>query len=230
MTLAGVDGCRTGWLCVVQRDSEVHVTIAPALDPWLHDTRPDLVVIDMPIGLPATGRRRCDTLARVALRPRRMSSLFPAPVRAVLSTSTYADACAIHRAVDGRALSKQTFFLLHRICELDDLLQRAAGLRDILHEGHPELSFATWNDGVPMSHPKRTPEGRRERQRHVDAVWPGAIERWRSRLPRSAYAEDDLLDAFAVLWTARRLADGSAVRRPDPPDHDATGLAMVIAS
>lgn len=230
MTLAGVDGCRTGWLCVVQRHTDVHVTIAPALEPWLDDTRPDVVVIDMPIGLPATGRRRCDALARAGLRPHRTSSLFPAPVRSVLSASTYADACAIHRAVDGRALSKQTFFLLRRIRELDDLLQRAPGLRGILHEGHPELSFATWNDGVPMRHPKRTPEGRRERQQRIDALWPGALALWRSRLPRAAYAEDDLLDAFAVLWTARRLAEGTASRRPDPPEYDATGLAMVIVS
>jgi len=40
---------------------------------------------------------------------------------------------------------------------------------------------------------------------------------------------DDLLDAFAVLWTARRIAEGKAVTLPARPPLDSFGLRMAIA-
>lgn len=230
MILAGIDGCRAGWLCVVEHDSRLDLHIAPALEPWLEQWCPDVAVIDMPIGLPDAGPRRCDTLARQALRPARASSLFPAPVRGALHLPCYASTCAAHRDIDGRALSKQTWFLLPRIREIDELLGAPSRWRGVLREGHPELSFATWNDDVPMTHAKRTAAGAAERRRRVDACWPGAVEAGRTTLPRGGWQENDLLDALAVLWTARRVAAGKAIRRPDPPDHDATGLAMAIVS
>ena len=39
---------------------------------------------------------------------------------------------------------------------------------------------------------------------------------------------DDILDAFALCWTARRLAAGDAIRLPELPPHDARGLRMEI--
>lgn len=230
MTLAGLDGCRAGWLCIVERDTRVDVHLAPALEPWLDAVRPDVVVIDMPIGLPDAGPRRCDSLVRHALRPSRASSLFSAPVRGALHLPTYEATCAAHRAIDGRALSKQTWFLFPKLREVDTLLQIRPEWRAVLHEGHPEVSFATWNGGTPMAHPKKTREGAIERQHVVDACWPGVLEQARASLPRGGWVDDDLRDACAVLWTARRVVAGTAVRRPDPPDIDRTGLAMSIVS
>ena len=64
----------------------------------------------------------------------------------------------------------------------------------------------------------------------VDTCWPGVLDHARQALPRRGWQDDDLLDALAVLWTARRLARGEAIRRPDPPDVDGTGLGMSIVS
>jgi len=38
----------------------------------------------------------------------------------------------------------------------------------------------------------------------------------------------DVIDAFAMLWTARRLRDGLARALPDSPVLDSRGLAMQI--
>lgn len=230
MRLAGIDGCRAGWLCVAECDSHPVVFLAAHLAPWLEAFQPQLAVIDMPIGLPDAGPRRCDVLARQALRPPRTSSLFPAPVRGVLHQPTYAAACAAHRALDGRALSKQTWFLLPKIREVDRLLQEGAAWRPVLHEGHPELSFATWRGGLPMSLSKKTVAGREERARCVASHWPTLLDEARAALPRAGWSDDDLLDACALLWTARRRAAGTAHVRPDPADRDATGLTMAIVS
>lgn len=230
MTIIGIDGCRGGWLCVCETHGELEALVAPTLAHLLERRMPDIVVIDMPIGLSPHGPRACDTLARRALAPTRASSLFPAPVRGALGHATYEVTCAAHRAIDGRAISKQSWFILPRIVEVDALVQKQPRWRDVLHEGHPELSFATWNGGAPMAHAKRTADGRAERRALVESRWPGAVARLAPTLPRGTYAPDDLLDAFAVLWTAHRLARGEAVARPDPPDHDATGLRMSITA
>ncbi len=229
MTLAGIDGCRGGWLCVVERGGVLTATITATLAAWLAAERPDLAVIDIPIGLTEADSRECDVLARQAL-PGRASSIFPAPVRGALGHDSYAAACAAHRACDGRAMSKQAWFILPKIAEVDALLQADPQWRAVLHEGHPELSFATWNGGRPMVAAKRTLLGRLDRRSLIEGRWPGRLEALAESLPRAAYQADDLLDACAVLWTADRLSKGKAVVRPAAPAYDETGLRMSIVA
>ena len=45
---------------------------------------------------------------------------------------------------------------------------------------------------------------------------------------RLGCAEDDALDALAALWTARRIAAGSAVQIPMAEERDGTGLVMEL--
>jgi predicted RNase H-like nuclease len=47
-------------------------------------------------------------------------------------------------------------------------------------------------------------------------------------VPVSLAADDDINDAFAVLWTARRIHAGRARGIPDPPERDARGIGMAI--
>jgi predicted RNase H-like nuclease len=41
-------------------------------------------------------------------------------------------------------------------------------------------------------------------------------------------ADDDILDAFAALWTAERITSGVAVTLPENKPLDSTGLPMRI--
>lgn len=225
--LLGVDGCEGGWLVVRLEADNLAASIQSTLADILASAPRDAVIaIDIPIGLPTSGARRCDVDARKLLGRGRASSVFPAPVRTTLGASTYAEACARHRRADGRAISKQCFALLPKIEEVDATLRTLADPQVRVREIHPELSFAVWNGGTAMPHAKRTLRGRTARSDLIDSYWPAARRSLMSKLPRGGWAADDLLDAFAALWTAGRIAAGTALRLPESPDPDASGLRM----
>ena len=134
---------------------EVLASFAPIAE-RVRAGRVDLVAVDMPMGLAERDRRRCDIEARRLLGPRR-GSVFPTPVRAVLDCETYAEALSVSRAVCGRGLSKQAWFLVPKIRELDGVVRDLPA--GALLEVHPELAFAALGGG-PMADPKRTAAGR----------------------------------------------------------------------
>ena len=165
-----------------------------------------LVGIDMVIGLPDEGARRCDVEVRARLGPRR-SSVFPAPLRAVLGAADYPAALAASRAVAGRGLPKQAWYLVPKIIEVRAAARQVG--RDRLVEIHPELAFASLA-GAPMAAPKRTAEGRRDRIAALTEVFPTA-ESLVSAPPRGAQP-DDVADALGA-----RLVRQAGARRDRPP-------------
>jgi predicted RNase H-like nuclease len=178
--------------------------------------------IDIPIGLAVDGARRADVEARQRLGPRR-SSVFPAPVRSVLAATTYEEACSLSRAACGKAISKQLFNILPKIREVDALVTPQRQRR--LFEMSPELSLAVLA-GAPMAHPKTTPAGRAERIDALGQVFGHAeIERHLGSAPRGA-GRDDILDAFAGAWTARRHAAAQHLELGG--DLDGRGLRMEV--
>src|SRR4029077_5268811 len=116
-----------------------------------------VVAVDVPIGLTESGPRECDVEARRVLGAPRASSVFPAPVRACLSATTYAQACEAHHRADGRRMSRQAFGILNKIREVNEMLMRDTRLQSRVREVHPEVCFAHWNRGKPMSHRKSRP-------------------------------------------------------------------------
>jgi predicted RNase H-like nuclease len=162
------------------------------------------VAVDIPIGLAPDGPRRADVEARRQLGPRR-SSVFPAPVRTVLGAASYEEACALSRAACGKAISKQLFNILPKIREVDALVTPLRQQR--VFEMSPELSLAVLA-GAPMHHAKTTAAGRAERLRVLgDVFGREEIAHHLRRAPAGARS-DDVLDAFAGAWTARRHAAG----------------------
>lgn len=229
----GVDGTRRGWVWVSASGSDVTCGVAPsAADLYALASPTTWVSIDVPIGLPRRGPRRCDVLARAFLGSPRSASVFSAPVRSVLEARDHADACRLHRAADGRAISLQAFHLLPKIRDVDAVLREAdaSGVALAWAEVHPEVSFARWNDGRPMTYAKRTTEGRAERRALIDDRWPGAFGACRARLRGHGVAYDDLLDAFAAAWSAERRRDGRAVTLPTIPEIDDVGRRMEIVT
>jgi predicted RNase H-like nuclease len=182
------------------------------------------VAIDIPIGLPESGPRQADIEARRQVGPRR-SSVFPAPVRSVLGSTTYVEACARSRQACGKAISKQLFNILGKIAEVDALV--TPSLQERLVEMFPEWSLAVLA-GAPMSQPKSTAAGRAERTAALGAVFGHeALSAHLRPLPPKTQA-DDVLDAFAGAWTARRLARGCALRVGG--EVDARGLRMEVVA
>ena len=144
MDIAGVDGCRAGWLCVHRRDGAIDGEVFTTFQRLLHSLPSStLIAVDIPIGLPTSGERTCDRMARQLLGAPRASSVFPAPVLAVARETDYLAACAKHKNIDGRALSRQAFAILPKILEVNELLWSMTDIRDRVKEIHPEVSFAT---------------------------------------------------------------------------------------
>lgn len=209
MIVAGVDGCHGGWAVAL---ATVHDIVDIRVVPTFADVlalRATAIAIDMPIGLLDAGPRACDVEARRRLGPRR-SSVFPAPLRPMLDATTYEDALRV------AGLSKQAYHLLPKIREVDGLMTPRR--QRTIVEAHPELCF-TRLLGQPCLAPKRTPEGRAERRAAVADL---PID----RPPRGA-AWDDVLDAAALVHTARRLAAG-AVERLGDGTRDRRGLRCEI--
>ncbi len=228
--VAGLDGCRGGWVLVRLPATApidagaVDARVVETLDPVLTDLASGRLVaaaIDVPIGLAARRPRACDLAARSMLGPRR-SSVFPAPVRAVLSATTYEEACRVSRAACGKAVSRQLFNIVGKIREVDRL--QSPELQDRLFEMHPELSF-TLLAGAPMRCHKATPEGRAERLGALRSAFP-AIDPTAPSWSLPGARPDDVLDALVGAWTARRSVAGTHVRLGG--EHDERGLRMEV--
>lgn len=189
--------------------------------------RPAVLCIDIPIGLPDQGAQVCDTEARVFIGARR-SSVFPAPLRPMLAASTYEKACEIGLANGGKKISKQAWAIVPKVREVDTALRGRSATTPAVREVHPEVCFAGWA-GAPMQYPKKSAEGKWERLRLVTVHFGGgAYEAVRQRHPGREVADDDILDAFAALWTAERVLAGTERTLPTAPPADRCGLPMEI--
>jgi predicted RNase H-like nuclease len=219
--LAGIDGCRAGWVAVIRDGDALETRVLTSEDELAAlFAQCAVVAIDIPIGLADDGARLCDVHARRFVR-NRGSSVFPAPLRSLIHVRDYAEANRLSRELQDRGISKQAFAIFPKVAQIDRVLQRHHELRERVHEIHPEVSFTMWNGGEGFAASKHTREGieaRRELARkHFGEIPP---------LPRGA-REDDLLDALAALWTAERIAAGRAQELGDA-HVDMTGLRMRI--
>jgi predicted RNase H-like nuclease len=145
--------------------------------------------------------------------------VFAIPPRPVWEQPAYANANQGCRELTGRGMSIQAWGLRRKLLEADEF-RRAAAPR--LYEVHPELSFAALGGGTPLADSKHTRAGlaaRRALLAQAGIVVP----------PRAAgAAEDDLLDAAAVAWSAARVAAGAAVTLNDPAQRADDGREIAI--
>jgi len=220
--IAGIDGCRGGWL-MVRRDLERGSADFLIFEHWRDLPAADMIAVDMPIGLPETGSRGCDLMARKKLGHRR-SSVFLGLRRPLLDFDSYA-AANDWAKTDGAGLSKQAWYLLDKIREIDEEI--SPDDQDRIRETHPELAFLALK-GAPLDHAKKTPAGFIERSTLLREAGLERIEQWLGMLTTKSAAADDLLDAAALALAAERMLRGEGARIPDDPPRDAQGLRMEI--
>jgi predicted RNase H-like nuclease len=212
--VAGVDGCAAGWIVATSND----VVVLPNL----RVEQFGLVGVDMPIGLLDGPPRACDVAARKYLGPAR-SSVFPAPPRAALACTDYTSALAVARAATGRGISKQTYNIMQKVAELDDLIaiNHVASKRECdLIEVHPECTFKMLNDDCNLPS-KKSIDGKLMRRRLLTEHFDIPLH-----APKGA-SIDDLLDAYAVLWSAQRFRRGEH-RVFGDGQRDSRGIEMRI--
>jgi predicted RNase H-like nuclease len=205
----GVDACKSGWVAIRLADT-VTAHFAEHIADLVAETDA-VVAIDIPIGLADSSHRKADELGREFLG-HRSSSLFMTPVRAALEAATHDLASAINRGHTGKGISIQAFSLRKSILQVDAWLPKAPCP---VIEIHPEMSFAELA-GAPLDERKKTwagAERRRELLAKAGIAFSGPLG-----LAGVDAGVDDVLDAAAAAWTARRYLLGDAIRTPESGD------------
>lgn len=234
--VAGVDGCRAGWFVVTLdledggERTQCLTTFKEVVD-VMRDAR--AVAIDIPIGFldaAVPGGRDCDRKARALLGPWRGRSVFSPPVWAALAEATWEAALDQNRrsSVHRIGISRECFNLFAKMREVDALMAPDPRLQRTIKEAHPELAFQAMS-GFPsgLIESKKSLPGRRRRLALLRAAGFTSVARSIGHRPPKV-AVDDVLDAYAACWSARRIAEGRGRRLPVRPPSDARGLRMEI--
>lgn len=209
MKVAGIDGCKKGWIAVLLEGKTIVEVKGfkdfEAVVGGLGGV--EFIGIDIPLGLPVTGDRKADILARERLGSR-WNTVFMALPRNVLKAPDYGAAKGL--AEPGKKPSLQLWGIREKILEVND----HPGLDSRFFEVHPEVSFCQMA-GEPLPS-KKTWNGF---WRRFELLAREGIE-----LPTNVEDEageagpDDVPDAAAAAWTALRKSEGRAVSLPAPPE------------
>ena len=234
--LAGVDGCRGGWVLAscegapgaarpriaILKDFEelVRMTV------WHYR-----VAVDMPIGLASGEKPRfCDVLAKEALPPGARSRVFMAPPRETLLAENPAEFQAMHLAARGRKAGIPVWGLMAKLRQVHEVMN--PDLQRRIVEFHPELTWQRLSGRALSS--KHKPEGIMQRLALLKGYMGDYItmEDLKSHSPAKP---DDVLDALSGLFAAHACSeiadfDGFAENRLPPicPPRDSRGLRMEI--
>jgi predicted RNase H-like nuclease len=234
--VAGVDGCRAGWVVVLL---EIGTGASRLLgcrtfsEVLALPEQPKVIAVDVPIGLLDRGEpggRACDREARTILG-RQGVRVFSAPTVPALDAyilgGDHATVSAANRTSSdaGIGLSRQAFCIMNKISEVD--AEMTPRLQEIVYEIHPEVSFRRANDGTPVAAPKRGASGRARRAAIVEELgFPS--DRFLTR-PRPLDSKpDDILDAAVACWTAFLIEKKDASSIPLAPPLSSRGLTMAI--
>ena len=211
--VVGVDWARPRWLTVRLTDDlppsiRTFRTIVELLEE-LADA--DAIAVDIPIGLPEFGPWRRAEREAVELVSR--ATIFPTFPAEVYEATSHSAAVAICRARGWQGISQQSY----RIWKLiEEVGPHALRVREV----HPEVSFWAMHGKRRLRASKHTWNGLFERRRllaNEGIVFPDLIE------PNAR--PDDVLDAAAAAWTARRIAAGTAGALPARREGDEPQIA-----
>lgn len=230
----GVDGCKAGWFWFrLSAPDDYQYGVVEKLDEIIETASDrDLILVDIPIGLPTEGTREsdfraCDREAREALEERK-SSVFPVPRREVADgllselkigqtegekAWKWKNARRVLnqrkppvRRGEGR-MTAQSFAILSKIAEVDDLLRESVRARQVIRETHPEVCFWALNPKGkgPMEFTKKHVLGFLERACLLEKCHEGAKDAIFAACRDPKYhgvGSDDIVDAMACAVTA----------------------------
>jgi predicted RNase H-like nuclease len=231
----GVDACPTGWIAlIIKQSQDWDLEIFKAIEQmWTKYNNANMILIDIPIGLRSSSGepRLCDSMARSYLTGKRSSCIFPTPCRKALDSTTYEEANRINRETTGKGLSKQTYNIMGKIREVDDLLREDEKASKTFIESQPEVCFTALNHDKPLENYKKEKQGIKQRLRLLEAYWRferTPFEIGQKTYKRSEVAIDDILDAW-VLGISAAFGRENLKYFPENYEYDEKGLPMRMA-
>jgi predicted RNase H-like nuclease len=193
--VAGVDGCKRGWVAVVLSDGRFCEArlLEGVRSSFAELAEMARIAIDVPIGY---GPRAADALARAVVGG---SSVFSIPERERFDAPF----------AEGGGISAQAHALGDRIRYVTELAAGDPRFREV----HPEVCFTAMNGMKRLKFRKKSAGGAFERlgllRKHGINIDPGTLG------AAATIPLDDVLDAAACAWTASRR---TPVSLPDPPE------------
>ena len=227
VAVIGVDGCPAGWIAVVWKGDQLRVRLFQ-LGTFAHILGEEaaMIAVDMPIGFPDLYGRNADIEARKAMSPYG-SRVFPVPCREAVHATNYSEAIRLNKLRSNNvSIPPVTNAIRPRMQEVDRVMSRVVELR--LREVHPELCFALMNGSQPLRHKKKTVEGEKQRLDLLRSSGFPAIDWQQLSYRKRDVKRDDIIDACAAAWSARRILEGKALHFPKKDERDAHGLLMRI--
>ncbi|MFV1883460.1 MAG: DUF429 domain-containing protein [Balneola sp.] len=232
MKTAGIDGCKLGWILIsFDEGDEKYQVIETEADLKTAFETYDRIFIDMPIGLEDEEyTRECDALLRKELGSDYASSVFSPPIRPALEAPSYVEANMISFEWTEKKLSLQAWNITPKIKMLDRLLRENEGFKEKVLESHPELLYQKLNGGM-IFQKKNLKKGIRHRLELIKEEEPIADdffrdikEEWR----RSDVGEDDIVDAMALAYYAKKSQTEGIRTIPSEVSYDSEGLPKAI--
>ena len=227
--LAGVAQCPAGWLVLPARLAGVTVTaeesfvVRKLFD--VLDYRPvfDAAAIDAPMGLrdhPDGEFRPCDVEAREYVGWPRSVAVYGTPTRPALHTTRRSETQELEPWMTRHQL-RRTRWTGEAARELAPYHSRR------FFSAHPDVSFTVMNSDEPLRTSPWHEDGRVERLELIRERLPG-VDDVVTRTPPDGAAPKHLLDAAALLFTARRASGRAISRMPLDPFWDDEGMRMEI--
>jgi predicted RNase H-like nuclease len=228
-TLGGIVPCPGGWLIVPARlagvtaNAEEPEVVGTLLDVLDYRPKFDAAAIYAPVGFneqPVGPYRPCDAEARDMVGWPRVVGIKPMPSRAALRAKTRAEARLIEPWLTNDDLRR---FKWWKQAERDfqPFHQR------MFFSAHPDLSFISLNGDQPLTTSPHHPEGVLERMQVIREKLPG-VEEIILRPPPPGAGQLHLMQACALVWTARRAAGRAMSRLPLDPKWDEAGMRMEL--
>lgn len=217
--IIGIDGCKSGWFSIWEnQDKSIHSSVFSNLNELKNFFKNEsqlILGIDMPVVLSEVIPRQADQLARKLLS-KKASSVFTAPTPEMLDQPNYEKASLVSKRLFGKSMSLQSWYLFPKIKDVQTMIHH----EDMqIYEIHPELSFRAMNNEQVILESKKTQEGFALRNALLSMHFKNFIfEDIRNQHARKDVMDNDILDALAVLWSAKRIQSNQASYLPQAPE------------
>lgn len=227
--IGGVAPCPGGWLVLPGRLAGVTVSAEEAfvvrrlLDVLDYRPRFEFAAVNIPFGYPAEptpGYRQCDREAREYVGWPRLVSLRPVPSRPALFANSRAEAVELEPW-----LTRNDFRHFRWMREAANEIQPFHSRS--FYSGNAELSFQHMNGEEPLRTSPYHVDGEAERLRLVADRLPG-VEEVVGRVPPEGAGMIHMLNAAAMLWTARRASGRAITRLPLDAEWDEAGIRVEL--
>jgi len=217
--IIGIDGCKSGWFSIWEnQDKSIHSAVFSNLNELKNFFKNEsqlILGIDMPVVLSEVIPRQADQLARKLLS-KKASSVFTAPTPEMLNQPNYEKASLVSKRLFGKSMSLQSWYLFPKIKDVQTMIHH----EDMqIYEIHPELSFRAMNNEQVILESKKTHEGFALRNALLSMHFKNFIfDDIRNQHARKDVMDNDILDALAVLWSAKRIQSNQASYLPQAPE------------